>query len=1021
MGIKKMIIPLITLIHFSLVSFLQCEQIYHFKAPDYHVETTKDGFHKILIDGFFSYGVPGYPDVPSKIFRIAVPPDTDLNSIGLEYHEHGRISLGTFHIMELPPMVTWVDGKRIVGEKADVYSNNSDYPDKTIEHLGYSQMRKWKIINIKYTPFQYNPVTKNLTFVPEVTLIIRYSQARMRILSDTELEDSVMDRRAEEMLINYLEAKEWYKLTLEVQLPLETFNYIIITTNSIKTASTKLTYFTNYLTAKGYSVKVITETDFGSLTGQYPNNKAEKIREWLKNNYISMGIEYVLLIGSPSPYESGEGDVPMKFCFPYYDGSGPYYGWYVSPTDHFYADLTGNWDLNGDGYFGDYDNDRGAGGVDFTNEVYVGRIPVYSGVSSLDSVLSKIISYGNPSDISWRRTALLPMSFSDSTTDGAYLAEAMKSNYLSPADYSSWTMYMQGNFCTEADSSFSSDEELLDGAVKARWMNNPYGMVWWWGHGSKTEAALGYTECGWGTIMRASDAPSLNNNYPSFVYQCSCSNGYPEDSNNLGTALLYNGAIATVSASRVSWYGQGSWNTGWKYYCDNASIGYYYGQELVSNGKKAAVALYDVKGDMGVNGGWWGKQSWMNLFDFNLYGSPEAYIIVKYSIIFSASAGGTINPSPGEYIYPAGTDVTITATPDNYYRFSGWTGDVSSGHENDNPLTVDMDSDKSIAANFIRQYNLTIAAGSGGTTDSSPGTYTHDTGEAVTIRALPDSGYRFSGWTGDVPSGHEEDNPIAITMDSSKSITANFVRQYTLIIAAGTGGTTNPSPGTYTHDSGTQVSVTATANSGYQFSGWSGSASGTTNPITITMDNDKSVTANFTATSKPSEDGKKKDGCFIATAAYGSPLHPCVNILRDFRDKYLMPTKLGRMLVGLYYKYSPFVADLVAKNKALKTAVRLSLLPLVVFSYSMVHFGPIITAVILAFIFVLPIFLISFFRKKLRWMKAGNLRALASLLASLSSERTRRIKAWFKKRNNHRETPIIEKPGRGQEDIQNWT
>ena len=680
-------------------AFLYSEQTYHFKAPDYRIEMLKDGFHKILMDGYFSYAVPGYPDVPSKIFQIAVPPDVDLKSIDIEYHERGKISLGSFYIPELPPMETWVNGQRIIGKKADVYSNDLYYPEDTIEYLGFSQLRKWRIINIKYTPFLYNPVTKDLSFVPKVTLVIRYSGPSVRVLSDIELADKVMDRRAKKILINYSEAKEWYLPKGVVLRPLQTYNYVIITTNSIQTNSTKLSDFVNYLTDKGYSVKVITETDFGSLTGQSPNHKAEKIREWLKNNYISMGIEYILLIGNPSPYESGEGDIPMKLFWPYYH---PIDGWYDSPTDYFYADLTGNWDLSGNGYFGEYDFDRGVGGVDFANEVYVGRIPVYSGVSDLDSVLSKIISYGNPPDISWRRSALLPMSFSDISTDGAYLSEAMKSDYLSPSDYYSWTLYMQGSFCLGADSSFISDEELLDGVTKTNWMNNPYGMVWWWGHGDQTGAYLGYEDCGWGIIMSTPDAPSLNDSYPSFVYQCSCSNGFPEFSNNLGTALLYNGAIATVSASRVSWYALGSWNTGLKYLCDNASIGYYYGQELVSNEKKAAVALYDVKSDMGINGGLGGGQSWMNLFDFNLYGSPETYIIVKYDLTVSTVQGGTTSPSPATYTYPAGTEVTITATPDANYRFSEWTGDVPSGHENDNPVTITMDSDKSIEANFIR-------------------------------------------------------------------------------------------------------------------------------------------------------------------------------------------------------------------------------------------------------------------------------------------------------------------------------
>jgi len=933
-------------------TFLYSEQTYHFKAPDYHIEMLKDGFHKILMDGYFSYAVPGYPDVPSIIFQIAMPPDVDLKSIDIEYHERGKISLGSFNIPELLPMETWVNSQRIIGKKADVYSNDLYYPEDTIEYLGFSQLRKWRIINIKYTPFQYNPVTKDLSFVPKVTLVIRYSRPSVRVLSDMEIADTVMDKRAMKILINYSEAMDWYTPKSPVLMQSQTYNYVLITTNSIQTNSTKLSDFVNYLTDKGYSVKVITETDFGSLTGQSPNHKAEKIREWLKNNYISMGIEYVLLIGNPSPYESGEGDVPMKLCWPYYDPIS--FFWYNSPTDYFYADLTGNWDLSGDGYFGDYDFDRGVGGVDFANEVYVGRIPVYSGVSDLDSVLSKIISYGNPPDISWRRNVLLPMSFSDSTTDGAYLGEAMKSDYLSPSDYSSWTLYMQGSLCLGADSTFVSDKELLGGVTKTNWMNNPYGMVWWWGHGNKTEAALGYEDCGWGTIMSSSDASSLNDNYPSFVYQCSCSNGYPEDPNNLGTALLYNGAVATVSASRVSWYAVGSWNTGLKYYCDNASIGYYYGQELVSNDKKAAVALYDVKSDMGINGGLWGGGSWMNLFDFNLYGSPETYIIVKYDLIVSTVQGGTTNPSPATYTYQAGTEVSITATPDANYRFSGWTGDVPSGHENDNPITITMDSNKSVKANFIRQYALTISAVTGGTTDPTLGTHTYDTGTEVSITATPDANYRFSGWTGDVPSGHENDNPVTITMDSDKSINANFIRQYTLTITAGTDGTTNPSPKSYNYDVGTQVSVRAIPNSGYRFTGWSGDASGTTNPITITMDSDKSITANF----------KKKGPCFIATAAYGSPLHPYVEILRDFKDKYLMSNKAGRALVNLYYKYSPFLAKLIAKHKALKIAVRINLLPLVAFSYSMVHLGLIITVVIPVFIFALPIFLISFFRRK---------------------------------------------------------
>jgi len=124
---------------------------------------------------------------------------------------------------------------------------------------------------------------------------------------------------------------------------------------------------------------------------------------------------------------------------------------------------------------------------------------------------------------------------------------------------------------------------------------------------------------------------------------------------------------------------------------------------------------------------------------------------------------------------------------------------------------------------------------------------------------------------------------------------------------------------------------------------------------------------------------ENKGGCFIATAAYGSLLHPCVRILRDFRDRYLMPGKLGRSLVNLYYKYSPFVANIIAKHKVLKFAVRISLLPIIVFSYSMVHLGPIITAVVGGFIFVIPILFVLSYREKVRPLEAKDPKALASL------------------------------------------
>jgi hypothetical protein len=80
-------------------------------------------------------------------------------------------------------------------------------------------------------------------------------------------------------------------------------------------------------------------------------------------------------------------------------------------------------------------------------------------------------------------------------------------------------------------------------------------------------------------------------------------------------------------------------------------------------------------------------------------------------------------------------------------------------------------------------------------------------------------------------------------------------------------------------------------------------------------------------------------GCFIATAAYGSPLQKHVRILKAFRDSYLLTSSPGRQLVRTYYRYSPPVADFISRHASVKVIVRLSLLPVVGISWMALNFG----------------------------------------------------------------------------------
>jgi hypothetical protein len=108
------------------------------------------------------------------------------------------------------------------------------------------------------------------------------------------------------------------------------------------------------------------------------------------------------------------------------------------------------------------------------------------------------------------------------------------------------------------------------------------------------------------------------------------------------------------------------------------------------------------------------------------------------------------------------------------------------------------------------------------------------------------------------------------------------------------------------------------------------------------------------------EGGGGGGGCFIATAAFGSPLAGQVQILRQFRDKYLLTNDLGRKFVIWYYRNGPVAATWIKDKPLAKGAVQIALYPLIGFSLLLISgYLPFVT-----FGFLLPAFLFLHFRKR---------------------------------------------------------
>ncbi|MDM8522993.1 DUF1566 domain-containing protein [Desulfococcaceae bacterium HSG8] len=211
----------------------------------------------------------------------------------------------------------------------------------------------------------------------------------------------------------------------------------------------------------------------------------------------------------------------------------------------------------------------------------------------------------------------------------------------------------------------------------------------------------------------------------------------------------------------------------------------------------------------------------------------------------SPASGGSISRSPDKSAYDHNESVTLTATPDACYNFTNWSGDCSGTSPT---CTLTMDSDKSVTANFaIKTYSLTVTASKGSVT-KSPSASSYDCGTAVSLTANPNTGWHFVRWEGDV-SGTS--TSASLTMTANRSVTAIFEEDipdtYTLIKTASpaSGGAISASPDKSAYTSGESVTLTASPEACYDFTGWSGACSGTSSTCTLTMNANKSVTANF--------------------------------------------------------------------------------------------------------------------------------------------------------------------------------
>jgi hypothetical protein len=347
----------------------------HHTAALPQMELQADGFHHFVSSPGPVWGPAGSPELPHLGHRLLLPPGEEIESVSIQNDVWTPLP-GSYRLFPAQPPVPISQTNPPLFTQPDptIYTSRTLHPSNPVEMSRTDFLSGHGIGSLSITSARWQPSTGRLEALTEYDLVVRTSTtARAQESFSTMLKRSPQVQARLERQVENAELSSAYGPVQETRDI--GCHYLIITTAALQSTFQELAL---YRTSLGLQAEFKTVEE---ISTQYPGIDLQtKIRNCILDVYMTNWLEYVLLAGDADL-------VPERGLWAQMNGGQPNDPDPDIAADLYYSNLDGNWNADGDSYYGE-PNDN----PDLYYEVAIGRMCA-GNATQAQHLIDKTIAY----------------------------------------------------------------------------------------------------------------------------------------------------------------------------------------------------------------------------------------------------------------------------------------------------------------------------------------------------------------------------------------------------------------------------------------------------------------------------------------------------------------------------------------------------------------------------------------------------------------------------------------------------